>query len=526
MNNTYDVKVWEKKVNDLFPKLAIDSFIQEAVINTCYRDTKPTDISAVLGKLAYKVGLNEAISVIKELDGQLYEIHDKKLWNKYMIPKSLRVDKWNYHLLPPAVEEPSIDCTKEAQLNSNHHYNQNLKFLNKIQRIPFVLDPDVIMYETPQGIAGNAHRHNRVLLDYLGKTFYFNWRFDKRGRSYTRGWDINLQSDEYHKAKISLANEKMIDDLVPLKIAIANHAGQDKLSWTGRIRWFDAQNGEFDTEQWDEPILGRKALRAYQNAIDGKPSGYMMSIDATASGLQIMTALSDCRESAVRVNLTGDNHRHDVYAHVANAMNAELSVENLVDRSMVKKPLMTKFYNSEKQPKIAFNEEQLKAFNDSLQGLLPGPMKVMALLNKCWDNKALAHTWTLPDNHTAHCKVEETVNYIIHDDKLGDIPISFNQNRCSDNYRSLAPNIIHSIDGWIAREMISRCHFDVVHIHDSFWFHPNHFYEVAITYREILADLNKMDLLAKIVKQLTGTDVKCSNGTISKEILQSMYALS
>jgi DNA-directed RNA polymerase len=389
-----------------------------------------------------------------------------------------------------------------------------------------MLDPQVIIEETPQGIGDDTYRHDRVILDYLGQPFYFDWRYDARGRSYSIGWDINLQSDEYHKAMLSLANEELVTDEHALKIAIAGHAGQDKLSWGDRVAWFDDQE-VFDTEYWPEPILGRKALRAYQECLDGIPSGYMMGIDATASGLQIMAVLSDCKETAVRVNLTGDDHRHDVYTHVANSMNNILN-KRKVTRTDIKKPLMTMFYNSEAVPKQVLTKRQYKAFIESSKDLLPGPMAVMQLVNECFNPEAKQHKWVLPDGHVAVVDSSKTVQYNVVDEDYGKFHVHFKENRANkDQHRALAPNVIHSIDGWIAREMVRRTDFELVHIHDSFWFHPNNLNQVKQVYREILVDLNKMDLLRSIVKQLTGTDPgKLSKGKLAKHIKASSYALS
>ena len=41
--------------------------------------------------------------------------------------------------------------------------------------------------------------------------FYFVWKFDKRGRSYSQGYDINLQGSEEKKASIQFAKTEMLD---------------------------------------------------------------------------------------------------------------------------------------------------------------------------------------------------------------------------------------------------------------------------------------------------------------------------
>ena len=47
------------------------------------------------------------------------------------------------------------------------------------------------------------------LLSY-GNSFYLNWRFDKRGRMYSQGHEVNIQSTSYKKALINLTKREII----------------------------------------------------------------------------------------------------------------------------------------------------------------------------------------------------------------------------------------------------------------------------------------------------------------------------
>ena len=40
--------------------------------------------------------------------------------------------------------------------------------------------------------------------------FYFIWKYDKRGRMYSQGYDINLQGSEYKKATIEFSKQELI----------------------------------------------------------------------------------------------------------------------------------------------------------------------------------------------------------------------------------------------------------------------------------------------------------------------------
>ena len=90
-------------------------------------------------------------------------------------------------------------------------------------------------------------------------------------------------------------------------------------------------------------------------------------------------------------------------------------------------------------------------------------------------------------------------------------------------------NVIHSIDGYIAGEMVRRCKFQLSHVHDCFVFSPDHLQEVAAMYRQIMAEIAKGDLFLSILKQITSdqtlTLTKYSND-LDKDILNSSYMLS
>lgn len=487
-------------------------------------------------RIGYRLGAKDAITAVgvgvellQLLDGVLHSIDkDLEVHSHYRLDRSTFKQLYRLHILPPVLEAKDWESNhgggwdvenKSIVLGKgNHHnYKQAYDAVNKLQAVKFTLDPNVIIGE--EGDRKNSARFLRVCSDYLGEEFSFVWRYDKRGRSYSQGWDINLQSDEYGKAMLNMKPE-YVNDLNSLKIAIAGHAGKDKLTWQERIDWFNNQE-VFDTEEFDEPILGRKALQAFSDTLDGKSTGYWMSTDATCSGTQIMAVLSGCKQTASTCNLIRTGDREDLYQAVTDEMGAN------VDRKDAKQAIMTALYNSEREPKEIFGKEKLPDFYKAMKKVVPGAMDVLSVINSCWDEDALAHTWTLPDGHVAHIKVKEMVDTKL--DVNGMVfPYRYEKVQASDNYRSLAPNVIHSVDGYVAREMVRRAKFDLVHIHDCFCYHPNHMQEVNQLYREVLADIADMDLLASILSEITGKSVQITKDSndLAKDILASEYALS
>lgn len=329
-----------------------------------------------------------------------------------------------------------------------------------------------------------------------------------------------------------------LNGLNAVKIMVANHFGLDKITFEERIEWFDAHENEM-INQYDEviipidaekPILMTKALIAYRDACQAYPSGYLCELDATASGLQIMAALSGCMNTAYEVNMVVPNVRKDLYNTVAVGMGDILGHD--IPRAKVKKPVMTHYYNSKQTPKLYMNQKELDAFYSVLDNNFEGAEQVMQAINECWDPTALSHCWTLPDGHVSRVK---TMTYKHGNSYIPEFDINLDYvywiNRGNMNYRSLAPNVIHSIDGYVAREMVRRAAklgYELCHIHDCFMFHPNYFEQTCQLYREILAEIADSNLLSDILSEITGKKIGITKSTerLSQSILNSQYMLS
>jgi len=514
------------------------------------KDTKAKPIQAISGQLGHfakiedpekafiwgyallKMCRDSGLYTLMLVDGKLH-VHPNLALNK---PARQKIEKLQY--LPPMKIEPKtwsnnynggwIWENKHLVLGSKftkHSKTLSYDVVNKLQSIPWEIDSATYLFEKQTNYTIDKKKFLRVINEYLGSPFYFVWRYDSRGRSYSSGYDLNLQTNEYGKALLSLHKKEKITNVFNLYIAIANHAGKSKLTWKERKNWFLSQN--LKDISWEEPILGRKAIRALQDTLNNKPSGYVMSLDATSSGLQIMAVISGCKQTAKLVNCIDPNIRYDIYTEVAKMMNQHLSKP--ISRKIVKQVAMTHFYNSKATPKALLSSEELKVFYEVMEGLLPGADDVMSAINACWDNTADHHTWVMPDGHTVYIPVVEGVNITYSDPEFGDIPFRYHRQTASNNFRSLCPNIIHSIDGYIAREMIRHCDFQLSHVHDCFVFSPDHLQDVTTTYRKIMAKIARSSIFENILQQITGNSalkVNKLSADLDKDILNSSYMLS
>ena len=318
-----------------------------------------------------------------------------------------------------------------------------------------------------------------------------------------------------------------------LKIDIANAHGMDKELWNRRILWVNTRLPKLEdyVDTADEPMLYLKAVAALRKTEALEPSGHAMCLDATASGLQIMAALSGCKKTASHVNMVNTGSREDVYTHMVNEMNNSLDLHEYVSRDDIKKPLMTHFYNKMSQDTLT--DPQQMQFYLSMADAFTGAQAVMDLINQYWDEYATEHKWHLPDGHLACVKVTEMVNARIQVDELNNTTFTyrFEANIPSIRSSSLVPNVIHSIDAYIAREMVRMADaqgFQLAHIHDAFCAHPNNMNKVRTNYKMIMAEIADSDLLANILTELAGSpqSVNKLSNDLSMDILDSEYMLS
>ena len=112
----------------------------------------------------------------------------------------------------------------------------------------------------------------------------------------------------------------------------------EKETWAERIAHFKTLNLDDPkiTKGASNPIGLKAAILGYKEAVAGNPTGYMISLDATSSGLQILSLLVSCPTS---FNLCGGNAEKcvDSYTTIYEAMN----ISGRLTRKAVKQAIMT-----------------------------------------------------------------------------------------------------------------------------------------------------------------------------------------
>lgn len=217
-----------------------------------------------------------------------------------------------------------------------------------------------------------------------GNEFWTPVNMDYRGRVYSV-CHFNFQRQDYVRALFRFADGKPLgpNGLYWLAIHLANCGDFDKVSkkpFEDRIAWVKENRDLIEAtasqptlcDEWhkaDAPFLFLAACIEYRKAIQsGNPSSYVchlpVSFDGSCSGLQHFAAMSRCEVTAPLVNLMATDRPSDVYQTVADAVKvkvekiaasddefaqvARLALEYGVNRSLVKRNVMTWAYSSKK----------------------------------------------------------------------------------------------------------------------------------------------------------------------------------
>lgn len=202
-----------------------------------------------------------------------------------------------------------------------------------------------------------------------------------------------------------------------LKIDIANSFGHDKMDWDERLDWFNSNEASLGKTYVGakEPALAYAGIKAYDQVLAGEPIGYMISLDATSSGLQILAALTGDRSAARLCNVVDTGKREDAYTNVYQEMVYKINDTAKISRDKAKDAIMTSLYGSTAMPRQVFGEgELLRTFYDTMHRLAPGAWELNEAFLTMWDDNATENSWVLPDNFHANIKVMDQVRDTVH----------------------------------------------------------------------------------------------------------------
>ena len=221
----------------------------------------------------------------------------------------------------------------------------NKNAINRLQSIPWELNEDILHLledtlkpsEEPLGALEESNRvksyhlrnkETNDVIDYLlenDNKFYFGWKYDKRGRMYSQGYHVNPMGNEYRKAMLRFSDKQQLDatGIRYLKYDIANCMGYDKETWYKRTveankivntifvdNIFNEDLMLTYSREADTPLLFIKAINAYYNGVIlNKPISEEVYLDASSSGIQIMSTMAGCVVGAKHSNVHASTTR-------------------------------------------------------------------------------------------------------------------------------------------------------------------------------------------------------------------------
>lgn len=264
-----------------------------------------------------------------------------------------------------------------------------------------------------------------------------------------------------------------------IMIHIANSFGKDKLLFEQRIEWVK-QNGKQLrklAEHADDKAQYIRGVLELERVLGGQKTTNMpIGLDATASGLQMLSIMSGCLTTGSNVGLVDPTKRCDAYTACGDNMNLFLPEDKQIvlsgvardgqyTRSDLKDPFMTHFYFSKAQPKKVFGDNtiELLAFYKAVEKMAPGANILMNDIYGAVRDNALEYHWTLPDGHTAFTRVLVDKRFKVELEELKNASGNnstfthmMEVNAADDKYVALVANVTHSVDGFLVREMQGR----------------------------------------------------------------------
>lgn len=216
-----------------------------------------------------------------------------------------------------------------------------------------------------------------------------------------------------------------------------------------------------------------KALHALRETMLGNPTGHLIGLDASCSGIQLMSVMTGCIKGADATGLVSQK-RADAYTDVTTEMNSILKLKGFssieVKRDDIKRCVMTAGYGSTLVPKEVFGEgDLLTTFYQAASSVAKGAFELMPALLDSWQKNALSHNWVMPDNFHVNIKVMQTKETRIEVDELDHATFTtyVKINKGSEKGLANVANLTHSVDSYVLRSLVRRASFDVSKVNET-----------------------------------------------------------
>ena len=341
--------------------------------------------------------------------------------------------------------------------------------------------------------------------------FYVPHSFDYRGRMYPVPSFLTMQDTDFGKSLIKFKDSAKLNKDAEdwLSFQVATTYGLDKKTIKERLNWAKSNHNLIsriaedpigclpEWEAADEPWMFLAACDEYYHCCikhDRDFTSLPCSVDATCSGLQILAGLCRDASTARQVNVLPSDRVQDAYAVIAEAAKSTVPVDIAphMDRSTVKRVVMTIPYNAKPHSNRGYIKEALKAkgveiekddltatvnaVRDVMSQEFPGPMAVMKWfedeVSKAIKRGETQIQWTTPSGFVVTQKLMKKQTVRITLQLLGRVNMRVavaDSNKVDINHHknATAPNVIHSLDASLLHLASLRFDAPLSVIHDS-----------------------------------------------------------
>ena len=447
-----------------------------------------------------------------------------------------------------------VNTDKEALIKYKRDCTNEYK--NEIARVSKVLSTSIAI---------------SIIKEYLDENvFYLVLFMDRRGRIYTVGNYLSYQSDQKIRSVICFKNGERLGDRGKywLFVHAANTFGNDKITFDDRVKYTEDNfelmlsyaDNPFENRGWGDADKPMEFLQTCFHLKEYKKHGldYVcnlpVSMDATCSGLQILSILARDYETAWKVNVTPSDKPQDIYTIVADSVLKEVKelagqgsyeanrwLQFGITRSIVKRNIMTYVYGlkpfgareqvfDEYKKQLELGKPKVlkdDGFQDCkwlaninwkhIQQQVPKASELMVWFQnvaKLFAQANLCMKWTTPMGfkvtqdyrYLQKFKVKTAISgslvYTTLRRQLHKLDVRKMQS-------SVAPNITHSLDGALAQAVALRCKHNpepitnLLMVHDSFATTPNKVDLLHKFIRQSVVDLFTEDYLAKLYEDFS-----------------------
>ena len=407
---------------------------------------------------------------------------------------------------------------------ADHHYEHNISVGKFRCDAPMPIPENTLLPDSPEEQVDAYKRAARDARNENAQHSQKNWRttevmyvarkyadedrfwnpcnMDYRGRIYFQNTALNPQGTDFDKSLLYFADEGPVNEWW-LSMHTATCWGLDKETMETRVQWA-RDNRSLINEIASDPISCKiwhdaaepwcflaACLEMKACLIDRtkQTSGLPCGVDATASGLQHLCALTYCGDTAALVNVSPTDKPADAYRTVAEASLKHMpeKYHSWMNRKVTKKSVMTTPYGVTYGSARKYIYEELKkehkdevrnaikvitdaVFRKAIPEVLPGPIAVMQWLKasatKILNSGKESIQWTTPSGFVVNQDLRLSNLVRVQTRLMGGVLINCT---IADGYlgpdkshhrSALAPNVVHALDS------------SLLHLTFAFWDKP------------------------------------------------------